>query len=259
MMSSLLKDLAEISIAVGSNDIKQHEGSRLIKEELTVMCLYIRKMKPEVKTMVKRIEYLESTQAESNKKMDENKKELAACQLRISQHEAKIKSLMEYLQNVEQKKWQLEESLSSLRDELDKKEKLITELQDLNQKIILEQERMRLEHKKLKSTDQDRTRKTRKLHELTVMPDRKSRQAPLRHASWRRKTRKRSMASPRARNDLRNGSVPSVSRLCKEQIKHSYEYMEYGDTTQAEQWLLKHCCPFYATWPTECAMWQGGI
>lgn len=47
--------------------------------------LYISKMKSEVKTMAKRCKQLESTQAESNKKMDENEKELAACQLRISQ------------------------------------------------------------------------------------------------------------------------------------------------------------------------------
>ncbi|XP_069047338.1 kinesin-1 heavy chain isoform X2 [Lepisosteus oculatus] len=220
MMSSLLKDLAEIGIAVGSNDIKQHEGSGMIDEEFTVARLYISKMKSEVKSMVKRCKQLESTQTESNKKMDENEKELAACQLRISQHEAKIKSLTEYLQNVEQKKRQLEESvdslneelvklsaqekvhamekeneiqtanevkeaveqqiqshreahqkqISSLRDELDKKEKLITELQDLNQKIMLEQERLRVEHEKLKSMDQE---KSRKLHELTVMQDRR--------------------------------------------------------------------------------------
>ncbi|MBN3311158.1 KINH protein, partial [Amia calva] len=220
MMSSLLKDLTEIGIAVGSNDIKQHEGSGLIDEEFTVARLYISKMKSEVKSMVKRCKQLEGTQAESNKKMDENEKELAACQLRISQHEAKIKSLTEYLQNVEQKKRHLEESvdslneelvkinaqekvhamekeneiqtanevkeaveqqiqshreahhkqISSLRDELDKKEKLITELQDLNQKIMLEQERLRVEHEKLKSTDQE---KSRKLHELTVMQDRR--------------------------------------------------------------------------------------
>ncbi|KAJ4937193.1 hypothetical protein JOQ06_001774, partial [Pogonophryne albipinna] len=186
MMSSLLKDLAEIGIAVGSNDIKQHEGSGLIDEEFTVARLYISKMKTEVKTM----------------------------------HEAKIKSLTEYLQNVEQKKRQLEENvdslneelvkssaqekvhamekeneiqtanevkeavdkqihshrdahqkqISSLRDELDHKEKLITELQDLNQKIMLEQERLRVDHEKLKSTDQE---KSRKLHELTVMQDRR--------------------------------------------------------------------------------------
>ncbi|XP_028660141.2 kinesin-1 heavy chain [Erpetoichthys calabaricus] len=220
MMSSLLKDLAEIGIAIGSNDIKQHEGSGVIDEEFTVARLYISKMKSEVKTMVKRCKQLEGSQAESNKKMDENEKELAACQLRISQHEAKIKSLTEYLQNVEQKKRQLEESvdtlneemvklraqekvhamekeneiqsanevkeaveqqiqshreshqkqISSLRDELDKKEKLITELQDLNQKIMLEQERLRVEHEKLKTTDQE---KSRKLHELTVMQDRR--------------------------------------------------------------------------------------
>uniref|UniRef100_A0A8C3A7W3 Kinesin-like protein n=1 Tax=Cyclopterus lumpus TaxID=8103 RepID=A0A8C3A7W3_CYCLU len=220
MMSSLLKDLAEIGIAVGSNDIKQHEGSGMIDEEFTVARLYISKMKSEVKTMAKRCKQLEGTQSESNKKMDENEKELAACQLRISQHEAKIRSLTEYLQNVEQKKRQLEESvdslneefvklsaqekvhamekeseiqtanevkeavdkqihshreahhkqISSLRDELDNKEKLITEMQDLNQKIMLEQERLRVEHEKLKSTDQE---KSRKLHELTVMQDRR--------------------------------------------------------------------------------------
>uniref|UniRef100_A0A2K6EVK3 Kinesin-like protein n=1 Tax=Propithecus coquereli TaxID=379532 RepID=A0A2K6EVK3_PROCO len=202
MMASLLKDLAEIGIAVGNNDVKQPEGTGMIDEEFTVARLYISKMKSEVKTMVKRCKQLESTQTESNKKMEENEKELAACQLRISQHEAKIKSLTEYLQNVEQKKRQLEESvdslseelvqlraqekvhemekehlnkvqtanevkqaveqqiqshrethqkqISSLRDEVEAKEKLITDLQDQNQKMMLEQERLRVEHEKLK-------------------------------------------------------------------------------------------------------------
>ncbi|XP_036893706.1 kinesin-1 heavy chain isoform X2 [Sturnira hondurensis] len=221
MMASLLKDLAEIGIAVGNNDVKP-EGTGMIDEEFTVARLYISKMKSEVKTMVKRCKQLESAQTESNKKMEENEKELAACQLRISQHEAKIKSLTEYLQNVEQKKRQLEESvdslseelvqlraqekvhemekehlnkvqtanevkqaveqqiqshrethqkqISSLRDEVEAKEKLITDLQDQNQKMMLEQERLRVEHEKLKATDQE---KSRKLHELTVMQDRR--------------------------------------------------------------------------------------
>uniref|UniRef100_A0A671NJF1 Kinesin-like protein n=1 Tax=Sinocyclocheilus anshuiensis TaxID=1608454 RepID=A0A671NJF1_9TELE len=219
MMSSLLKDLTEIGIAVGNNDIK-HEVSGLIDEEFTVARLYISKMKSEVKSMVKRCKQLENTQSEGNKKMDETEKELAACQLLISQHEAKIKSLMEYLQNVEQKRRQLEEDvdslseelvkisaqekvhamekeseiqsanevkeavekqiqshrethqkqISSLRDELETKVKIITDLQDLNQKILLEQERLRVEHEKLKSTDQE---KSRKLHELTMMQDRR--------------------------------------------------------------------------------------
>uniref|UniRef100_A0A8C9WJ59 Kinesin-like protein n=1 Tax=Scleropages formosus TaxID=113540 RepID=A0A8C9WJ59_SCLFO len=199
MMSSLLKDLAEIGIAVGSNDIKQHEGSGLIDEEFTVARLYISKMKSEVKTMVKRCKQLEGAQVESEKKMEENEKELAACQLRISQHEAKIKSLTEYLQNVEQKKRQLEENVDALNEELVKisaqgepsgvwhislRIRTGTDLGSgrrgraavwpllpdqgvsgiLNQKIALEQERLRVEHEKLKSTDQE---KSRKLHELT--------------------------------------------------------------------------------------------
>ncbi|XP_041817117.1 kinesin-1 heavy chain-like [Chelmon rostratus] len=220
MMSSLLKDLAEIGIAVGSNDIKQQESSGLIDEEFTVARLYISKMKSEVKTMVKRSKQLESTQAERSQKMEEMEVELTACQLRISQYEAKIKSLTDSLQNVEQKKRQLEENvdslneeivrinaqgkvntmekenevqsatevkdavekqiqshrgihqkqISSLRDELDTKEKLITELQDLNQKIMLEQERLRAEHEKLKAADQE---KSRQLQELTVQQDRR--------------------------------------------------------------------------------------
>uniref|UniRef100_A0A668APU9 Kinesin-like protein n=1 Tax=Myripristis murdjan TaxID=586833 RepID=A0A668APU9_9TELE len=220
MMSSLLKDLAEIGIAVGSNDIKQQESSGLIDEEFTVARLYISKMKSEVKSMVKRSKQLESAQTESDQKIDENEKELAARQLLISQHEAKIKSLTECLQNVEQKKRQLEENvdslhdelvkisaqgkvhameqeneiqsanevkeavqkqiqshrethqkqITSLRDDLDNKEKLITELQDLNQKIMLEQERLRVEHEKLKTVDQE---KSRKLQELTLIQDRR--------------------------------------------------------------------------------------
>uniref|UniRef100_A0A8C8E021 Kinesin-like protein n=1 Tax=Oryzias sinensis TaxID=183150 RepID=A0A8C8E021_9TELE len=220
MMSSLLKDLAEIGIAVGSNDIKQQESSGVIDEEFTVARLYISKMKSEVKTMVRRSKQLESSQAERSQRLQEAESELTACQLRVSQQEAKIKSLTDSLQNVEQKKRQLQENvdllneeivriqaqekvnamekeneiqsahevkeavekqiqshrdayqkqISSLRDELDSKEKLVMELQDLNQQIVLEQERLKVEHEKLKAADQE---KSRQLQELTVLQDRR--------------------------------------------------------------------------------------
>ncbi|XP_029943605.1 kinesin-1 heavy chain-like [Salarias fasciatus] len=219
MMSSLLKDLAEIGLAVGSNDIKQ-DGSGLIDEDFTAARLYISKMKSEVKTLVKRSKGLEAAQADGSRRLDDTQRELTACQLRISQFEAKIKSLTENVQNAEQKKRQLEENLdslneeivriraqervntmekdseiqsanevkeavekqilshreahqkqiSSLRDELDNKEKAITELQDLNQKVVLEQETLRLEHEKLRAAEQE---KSRQLQELTAMQDRR--------------------------------------------------------------------------------------
>uniref|UniRef100_A0A7N8YA58 Kinesin-like protein n=1 Tax=Mastacembelus armatus TaxID=205130 RepID=A0A7N8YA58_9TELE len=214
MMSSLLKDLAEIGVAVGSNDIKESSG--LIDEEFTVARLYISKMTSGVKAIVKRSKQLESSQADSSQKMEETERELTAflimCHLPVLP--------FDNLQNVEQKKRNLEETvdslneeivriraqekvnamekeneiqsanevkdavekqiqshrethqrqISSLRDELDSKEKLITELQDLNQKIVLEQERLRVEHGKLKAADQE---KSRQLQELTVSHDRR--------------------------------------------------------------------------------------
>uniref|UniRef100_A0A8D3EB58 Kinesin-like protein n=1 Tax=Scophthalmus maximus TaxID=52904 RepID=A0A8D3EB58_SCOMX len=117
MMSSLLKDLSEIGIAVGSKDIKV-ASSGLLDEEFTVARLYISKMKSDVKTMVKRLKQLESTKAESSQKMDETESELTACQLRVSQYEAKIKSLTDCLLNVEQKKRHLEENVDSLNEEI---------------------------------------------------------------------------------------------------------------------------------------------
>lgn len=47
-----------------------------------------------------------------------SERSLTTCSLFCLQHEAKIKSLTEYLQNVEQKKRQLEENVDSLNEEL---------------------------------------------------------------------------------------------------------------------------------------------
>ncbi|KAI2660607.1 Kinesin heavy chain isoform 5C [Labeo rohita] len=91
-----------------------------MEEEFTMARLFISKMKSEVKSLVNRSKQLESTQADTISKMQVNEKELASCQLLISQHQAKIKSLTDYMQNMEQKKRQLEESHDSLMEELAK-------------------------------------------------------------------------------------------------------------------------------------------
>lgn len=118
--------------------------------------LYISKMKSEVKSLVNRSKQLESAQIDSNRKMNASERELAACQLLISQHEAKIKSLTDYMQNMEQKRRQLEESQDSLNEELaklraqekmhevsfkDKEKEHLTRLQDAEEmKKALEQQ-----------------------------------------------------------------------------------------------------------------------
>lgn len=57
----------------------------VIEEEFTMARLYISKMKSEVKSLVNRSKQLESAQIDSNRKMNASERELAACQLLISQ------------------------------------------------------------------------------------------------------------------------------------------------------------------------------
>uniref|UniRef100_M4AX59 Kinesin-like protein n=1 Tax=Xiphophorus maculatus TaxID=8083 RepID=M4AX59_XIPMA len=121
VLNGLMRDLSEFSTIVGNGEIKLPvEISGAIEEEFTVARLYISKIKSEVKSMVKRCRQLENMQLECHRKMEETGRELSSCQLLISQHEAKIRSLTEYMQSVEQKKRQLEESHDSLTEELAK-------------------------------------------------------------------------------------------------------------------------------------------
>ncbi|MCJ8732218.1 hypothetical protein PDJAM_G00208810 [Pangasius djambal] len=120
ILGMLLRDLGEIGTVIGTSDLKTQtvEGPGAIEEEFTMARLYISKMKSEVKSLVNRSKQLEGAQAETAHKIQANEKELASCQLLISQLQAKIKSLSDYMQNMEQKKRQLEESQDSLMEEL---------------------------------------------------------------------------------------------------------------------------------------------
>lgn len=65
--------------------IKMTEMNGGIEEEFTMARLFISKMKSEVKSLVNRSKHLESTQTDTVRKMQANEKELASCQLLISQ------------------------------------------------------------------------------------------------------------------------------------------------------------------------------
>ncbi|KAI5628565.1 kinesin heavy chain, partial [Silurus asotus] len=119
ILSMLLRELAEIGSVIGTSELKTTaEGPGGMEEEFTMARLFISKMKSEVKSLVNRSKQLEGAQVETTRKIQANEKELASCQLLISQLQAKIRSLSDYMQNMEQKKRQLEESQDSLMEEL---------------------------------------------------------------------------------------------------------------------------------------------
>ncbi|XP_072237933.1 kinesin heavy chain isoform X2 [Leuresthes tenuis] len=121
ILNGLMRDLREFSTIVGNREIKlPMEITGVIEEEFTVARLYVSKIKSEVKSMVKRCRQLESLQLECHRKMEETSRELSSCHLLISQHEAKICSLTEYMQSVELKKRRLEDSYDLLTEELAK-------------------------------------------------------------------------------------------------------------------------------------------
>ncbi|XP_019716590.1 kinesin heavy chain [Hippocampus comes] len=119
VLNGLMKDLSEFGAIVGTQDIRlSTEITGVIEEEFTLARLYISKIKSEVKSMVKRCRHLGSLQAECRHKMEETGRELSSCHLLVAQHEAKIRLLTEYAQDVERERRQLEESYDSLAQEL---------------------------------------------------------------------------------------------------------------------------------------------
>ncbi|XP_023233599.1 kinesin heavy chain-like [Centruroides sculpturatus] len=124
MLTNLLKDLGEVGMVLGGNttdmkNMNQGSGdvSGKIEEEFTMARIFISKMKSEVKGLAQRCHQLESFQTDCNKKIESNEKELAECRLLISQYDAKMKSLQEYMKDVENKKRTLEEAVDSLNEE----------------------------------------------------------------------------------------------------------------------------------------------
>ncbi|XP_009301044.1 kinesin heavy chain isoform X1 [Danio rerio] len=121
VLNTLVKDLNDFSFILGNGDLRlPSELSGVLEEEYAVVCVYMSKVKSELKTLVKRCRQLESLQTDCHRKMEETGRELSSCQLLISQHEAKIRSLTEYMQNMELKKRQLEENYDCLSEELAK-------------------------------------------------------------------------------------------------------------------------------------------
>ncbi|XP_077053751.1 kinesin heavy chain-like [Siphateles boraxobius] len=208
--NTLMKDLNDFTVILGDGDLRlPRDVSCVLEEEYAVVRVFVSKVKSELKSVVKRCRNLENLQSDCHRKMEETERELCSCQLLISQHEAKIRSLTEYMQNVELKKRQLEENydclseefaklqtadsaqenldesgnvkkaefqrepkhktLGRLRDDINHKQKIIDELKDDNQRLNLRLDQMSVEFSVLKNRERE---KSRQLEELRYLHER---------------------------------------------------------------------------------------
>lgn len=119
MLSNLLKELGDIGSVLGSErtDLNISNDAAKLEEEFTVARLYISRMKSDVTNITTRLNELEASHKDSNRKVVDYEKELAEGRLLISQHEARMKSLQESMRESENKKRALEENVDALREE----------------------------------------------------------------------------------------------------------------------------------------------
>ncbi|KAG7275973.1 hypothetical protein CRUP_008461 [Coryphaenoides rupestris] len=112
VLNGLMRDLSEFSAIVGNGEIKLSE----------------------VKSMVKRCRQLENLQLECHRKMEETGRELSSCQLLISQHEAKIRSLTDRNSKMELELAQIRSDFERLKSQDNTKSERLEELSFLHER-----------------------------------------------------------------------------------------------------------------------------
>ncbi|XP_036425405.1 kinesin heavy chain-like [Colossoma macropomum] len=217
ILGLLLRDLSDMGAIMGTKDIKTLcDGSSSLEEEFTVARLFLTKLKSELKSLINRTKQLETAHDHASLKILANERELASCQLLISQHQVKIKSLTDYMQNAEERRRQLELSqhrrteelanvhtlesnqdlcevekkkeqlkmnhtqenksvlieghietpqkqLAHLQDELCSKQRMLDEVQEYNENLLLEQRKLRSDYEALKIQEQEKDHKLQRL------------------------------------------------------------------------------------------------
>ncbi|KAG7503879.1 kinesin heavy chain-like isoform X2 [Solea senegalensis] len=119
ILNLLLRDISEVGSILGTSEVKA-ETSTVMEDDFTTARLHISKMKSEVKSVVSRCKQLELNLKENNCRREDSDKEISCLQLLVSQLQAKTTSLTFDLQQLEQKKRQLEEGHDLLMEEFAK-------------------------------------------------------------------------------------------------------------------------------------------
>jgi kinesin family protein 5 len=122
MILVLLRDVGDIGSIIGGQMNEQKkptiENLDQAEEEFTLARLYLSKLKTETRSVSGRLSELESEKVDYQKGISLKDKELDEARLLIQQHEAKMRSMLESMKELEDKKRTLEQTQDSLNEEL---------------------------------------------------------------------------------------------------------------------------------------------
>ncbi|CAF0754577.1 unnamed protein product [Didymodactylos carnosus] len=122
MILVLLRDVGDIGSVMGGQMNEQKkptiENLDQAEEEFTLARLYMSKLKTEARTVTGRLTDLEVEKVNHQKGIEFKDKELDESRLLIQQHEAKMRSMLETMKELEEKKRNLERTHDTINEEL---------------------------------------------------------------------------------------------------------------------------------------------
>ncbi|XP_015227165.1 PREDICTED: kinesin heavy chain isoform 5C-like [Cyprinodon variegatus] len=172
-MKSEVKSLVNRSKQLESSQADAHRKIQANEKELASCQLLISQHQAKIRSLTDYMQNMEQKKRQLEENQDALTEELAKLQAQEKHHEA-LKEDLHRLDGEEVLKKTMEEQLetnreahqkqlSRLRDEIEDKQKMLDELTDLNQGLLLEQERLMSDYEKLKNEEQEKDLKLQKL------------------------------------------------------------------------------------------------
>uniref|UniRef100_A0A671WJN0 Kinesin-like protein n=1 Tax=Sparus aurata TaxID=8175 RepID=A0A671WJN0_SPAAU len=180
-MKSEVKSLVNRSKQLESAQADAHRKIQANEKELASCQLLISQHQAKIKSLTDYMQNMEQKKRQLEESQDVLTEELAKLQAQEKRHEVsgeeKEKEDISRLDGDDDIKKTLEEQLenhreahqkqlSRLRDEIEDKQRMLDELTDLNQGLLLEQERLMSDYDKVKAEEQEKDTKLQKLIEL---------------------------------------------------------------------------------------------
>uniref|UniRef100_A0A3P8Q8W4 Kinesin-like protein n=1 Tax=Astatotilapia calliptera TaxID=8154 RepID=A0A3P8Q8W4_ASTCA len=165
-MKSEVKSLVNRSKQLESAQADAHRKIQANEKELASCQLLISQHQAKIKSLTDYMQNMEQKKRQLEESQDALTEELAKLHAQEKMHEEKEKedigrkTLEEQLENHREAH---QKQLSRLRDEIEDKQRMLDELRDLNQGLLLEQERLMSDYYKLQAEEQEKNAKLERL------------------------------------------------------------------------------------------------